>query len=71
MYRPLYMFGNNTGTSVAIDYPLSPARAPVYSDGGRTVTITTKDWKWSDGEPVDADDVVFWLNMMESEKAAW
>ena len=24
MYRPLYMFGNNTNSSVSINYPLSP-----------------------------------------------
>ncbi len=28
MYRPLYMFGNN-GNSVAVNYPLSLANAPV------------------------------------------
>src|SRR5689334_21595254 len=38
MYRPLYMFGNN-GPSVAVNYPLSLANAPVYSNGGKTVTI--------------------------------
>ena len=38
MYRPLYMFGDN-GQSVAVNYPLSPAEEPVYSDGGKTVTI--------------------------------
>src|ERR1700728_4492303 len=27
LYRPLYMFGNN-GTSVQVDYPLSPAHPP-------------------------------------------
>ena len=26
MFRPLYMFGNNTDTSVLINYPLSPAQ---------------------------------------------
>jgi len=67
MYRPLYMFGNN-GTSVQVDYPLSPAGTPVYSDGGKTVTIRLKGWKWSDGEAVDAQDVAFWLNMMKAEK---
>jgi peptide/nickel transport system substrate-binding protein len=67
LYRPLYMFGNN-GTSVQVDYPLSPADAPVYSDGGRTVTVPLKGWKWSDGEAVDAQDVAFWLNMMKAEK---
>jgi peptide/nickel transport system substrate-binding protein len=70
-YRPLYMFGNNTNTSVTINYPLSPADAPVYSNGGRTVTITMKGWKWSDGESVDAADVVFFLNMAEAEKSIW
>jgi peptide/nickel transport system substrate-binding protein len=66
MYRPLYLFGNN-GESVDVNYPLSTANAPVYSDGGKTVTITMKGWKWSNGETVDAADVVFWLNMMKAE----
>jgi peptide/nickel transport system substrate-binding protein len=68
LYRPLYYFGGNN-TSVAVNYPLSVATAPVYSDGGKTVTISMKGWKWSDGESVDAADVVFWLNMMKAESA--
>jgi len=68
LYRPLYMFGNN-GPSVSVNYPLSPASAPVYSGGGKTITITMKGWKWSDGEAVDASDVVFWLNLMKAEPA--
>ena len=68
MYRPLYMFGNN-GNSVQVNYALSPASAPVYSDGGTTVTINLKGWKWSNGEAVDGADVAFWLNMMKAEKA--
>ncbi len=68
MYRPLYMFGDN-GTSETVNYPLSLASAPVYSNGGKTVVINMKGWKWSDGETVSAADVVFWLNMMEAEKA--
>jgi peptide/nickel transport system substrate-binding protein len=66
MYRPLYMFGNN-GNSVSVNYQLSPANAPVYSADGKTITITMKGWKWSNGEAVDASDVVFWLNMMQAE----
>jgi peptide/nickel transport system substrate-binding protein len=68
MYRPLYEFGGNNN-SVTVNYPLSTANAPVYSGGGKTVTISMKGWKWSNGETVDASDVVFWLNMMEAEKA--
>jgi peptide/nickel transport system substrate-binding protein len=68
MYRPLYLFGGNNNT-VSVNYPLSLANAPVYTNGGKTVTITMKGWKWSDGETVNASDVVFWLNMMKAEKA--
>ncbi len=67
MYRPLYLFGND-GTSTAVNYPLSTADPPVYSDAGKTVVINLKGWKWSDGETVDARDVMFWLNMMKAEK---
>ena len=54
-----------------MNYPLSPANAPVYSDGDTTVTVALKGWKWSDGETVDAADVVFWLNMMRAEPRAF
>jgi peptide/nickel transport system substrate-binding protein len=70
MYKPLYWFGGQ-GTSPTVDYGLSPANAPVYSDGGKTVTIKLKGWKWSNGETVDADDVIFWLHMMSAELANW
>jgi peptide/nickel transport system substrate-binding protein len=66
MYRPLYVFGGS-GPSTSVNYALSPAYAPAYSDGGKTVTITMKGWKWSNGESVDASDVVFWLKMLAAE----
>src|SRR5499427_8357062 len=71
MYRPLYMFGNNTNSSTSINYPLSPADPPVYSNGGKTVAVTMKGWKWSDGSTVDAKSVIFYLNMTKAEKANW
>ena len=70
MYRPLYYFGGEN-TSVTANYALSLAAKPVYRDGGRTVVINLKGWKWSDGETVDARDVMFWLHMMEAEGANW
>ena len=66
MYRPLYWFGG-PDTQPTADYSLSVAKQPVYSDGGRAVVINMKGWKWSDGETVDAQDVIFWLHMMEAE----
>jgi peptide/nickel transport system substrate-binding protein len=71
MYRPLYMFGNNTNDNVGINYPLSPANAPTYSNGGKTVVVNMKGWKWSDGSTVDAKSVIFYMNMVEAEKANW
>ena len=71
MYRPLYMFGNNTNTSTAINYPLSTANPAVYSNGGKTVSVTMKGWKWSDGSAVDAKSLLFYMNMVMAEKANW
>src|SRR5215472_5112994 len=66
---PLYMFGGNSNTSVLVNYPLSPAEAPVYKNHGKTVVITLKPWKWSDGSTVNAKDLILDLNMLEAEKA--
>ena len=71
LYRPLYFFGNNTNTDVNINYPLSPANQPVYSNGGKTVSVTMKGWVWSNGEPVNAASVLFFLHMAMAEKANW
>jgi peptide/nickel transport system substrate-binding protein len=71
LYRPLYIFGNNTNNSVAVNYPLSSANPPTYSNGGKTVVVNMKGWKWSNGEPVDAKSLIFFLNMAEAEKANW
>jgi peptide/nickel transport system substrate-binding protein len=62
IYRPLYWFGN--GASPTLNIGLSLADAPVYS--GKQVTITLKGWKWSNGETVDAQDLVFWIHMMQA-----
>jgi peptide/nickel transport system substrate-binding protein len=68
MVRPLYMFGGNN-QSITVNYALSPADKPIYTDGGKTVVINLKGWKWSNGESVDAKDLIFFLNMLEAEKA--
>jgi peptide/nickel transport system substrate-binding protein len=62
MYRPLYWFGN--GASPTLNTTLSLANAPVYN--GKQVTITMKGWKWSNGEPVSAQNVVFWIHMLQA-----
>ncbi len=65
-WRPLYWFGN--GSSISYNPSMSIAQPPVFSNGGRTVTITLKSWKWSDGTPVTTRDVQFWMNLLAAEK---
>jgi peptide/nickel transport system substrate-binding protein len=64
MYRPLYWFGS--GDKPTVDYSRSLANAPVFSGGGRTVTITLKHYMWSDGEAVTSRDVLFWINLLRA-----
>jgi len=71
MYRPLYWFGQITTPAPTVDYQLSLADAPVWSNGDKTVTITMKGWKYSNGQTVDAQSVIFWLNMQKAEKLEW
>jgi len=64
LYRPLYWFGK--GTNPYLNPTLSLAEPPTYR--GNEVTIHLKpNYKWSNGEPVDASDVVFFMNMMFAE----
>jgi peptide/nickel transport system substrate-binding protein len=65
MYRPLYWFGQN-GQPV-VNNSLSLANQPTVS--GSTLTITLKNYMWSNGTPVTAQDVMFWLNMELAEPA--
>jgi peptide/nickel transport system substrate-binding protein len=65
MYRPLYWFG--VGAQPVFNSSLSLANAPTFN--GTKVTITLKNYKWSNGTPVTAQDVMFWLNMELAEPA--
>ena len=69
MYRPLYWFGN--GSNPTINLSDSLAKYPTFSNGGKTVTVDLNSYKWSDGETVTSQDVVFWMNFMKLEKDTW
>jgi peptide/nickel transport system substrate-binding protein len=64
MFRPLYWFG--LGDSVALVPSLSLANPPKYSNSNKTVTLDLKGWKFSDGQTVNAQSVMFFLNMYKS-----
>jgi peptide/nickel transport system substrate-binding protein len=69
MYRPLYWFG--LGASTAVDYNLSMAQAPKWSDGAKKVTWTMKGWKFSDGTVADAQSLMFFLNMYKADPTSY
>lgn len=63
LYRPLYWFGDR-GLPY-LNPQLSLAEPPSYHK--QTVTIRMKHgYQWSNGEPVTAQNVVFWMNMMKA-----
>ncbi len=68
MWLPLYWFGHSNSEQPTLNPALSIANPPVFSNGGKTVTMTLKKYQWSDGQPVTARDLVFWMNLMLAEK---
>jgi peptide/nickel transport system substrate-binding protein len=69
LYRPLYWFSSSPDSLVTPSQ--SVADPPDYTDHDSRVVINLKHWKWSDGEALDAQDVVFWLNLMKTEPENW
>ena len=62
-WLPLYWFGENGQAQV--NYALSVGKPPVYSNGGKTVTISLNpQYKWSNGTPVTTRDIQFYINVL-------
>ena len=64
MYRPLYWFG--LGANSTYTPSLSLGSSPAFSNGNKTITINMKGWKFADGQTIDAQSVMFFLNMYHS-----
>lgn len=64
MYLPLYWFGDN-GKAV-VNKRLSVAQPPVFSNNNSVISITLKRWQWSNGNPITARDVIFWMNLVSA-----
>lgn len=54
-----------------MDYNRSMAYPPVFSDHDTVVTVKLKHWMWSDGTPVTARDLVFYINLGKAEGTTW
>jgi peptide/nickel transport system substrate-binding protein len=69
-WLPLYWFGANGKAQV--NYALSIGRQPVYSNGGKTVTINLNpQYKWSNGSPVTTADIRFYINVLTASDKAY
>ena len=64
MYRPVYWFG--LGDTATVVPSLSLANQPVMSNANKTVTIEMKGWKFADGQTINAQSVMFFLNMYKA-----
>jgi peptide/nickel transport system substrate-binding protein len=71
LYRPLYWFGGpgapgaqKMNTQQSLAYP------PTYNSTDTMVTVKLKPYQWSDGVPVTAKDIVFWMDLMVANKTS-
>ena len=65
MVRPLWW--TPVGHALDVNYPLSLASKPTFSNDNKTVVINMKtNYKWSTGAPVDAQDVVFFVDLVKA-----
>ena len=62
MWPLIYLPSPNQPT---LDYAHSMAYTPVWTDNDTEVTVTLKHYMWSDGTPVTARDVVFFINLVK------
>jgi peptide/nickel transport system substrate-binding protein len=69
-FRSLYWIGNSQGQPV-VDPALSLAAPPTYSNNNSVVTIQLGNYTWSDGKPVTARDVAFWINLLRANKTTF
>ena len=64
-FVPLY--NGPVGADQEIDYAVSLANKPTFTNGDKTVTIQMKQgYKWSNGVPVDANDLVFFVDLIKA-----
>ncbi len=62
LYRPMLWIDARH----EIDWNESLASSVEVADGGATYRVTLKPWKWSDGAPVTADDVLYCWEMIRA-----
>jgi peptide/nickel transport system substrate-binding protein len=65
MWRPVYWQAN--GVVPEIEQNMSVANLPKYTNDTKTLTISMKpNYKWSDGKPLTANDLLFTIDVIKA-----
>jgi peptide/nickel transport system substrate-binding protein len=64
MWPPMYHTPD--GSTPTVDPALSVANPPTWSNGDKTMTITVKPWKWSNGQTLSSRDLLFTFDMIKA-----
>ena len=64
MWPPMYYAPK--GSTPTVDSSLSVANAPRWSHGDKTMTITVRPWKWSNGQTVSSKDLLFTFDVIKA-----
>jgi peptide/nickel transport system substrate-binding protein len=65
LWRPTYW--TVYGVTPVLDQQMSLAEPAIYTHGDRTVSITfKKGYRWSDGTPITADDLLFDIDLIKA-----
>jgi peptide/nickel transport system substrate-binding protein len=64
MWPPMYHTPD--GSMPTVDPALSLANPPTWSNGDKTMTITVKSWKWSNGQTLSSKDLLFTFDMIKA-----
>jgi peptide/nickel transport system substrate-binding protein len=67
---PFLVYAGDGGSSV-VNRSKSLFSSLVYSNGDKRITITLKNWNWSDGKPVTSRDFTFVYNLLKADAANW
>jgi peptide/nickel transport system substrate-binding protein len=70
MFSQLYSFIDFNGNP-NVNYDRSIGNQPTFSADGLTATVTLKNWKWSDGQPITSRDLEFWMTMFVANKGSY
>ena len=67
---PYLVYAGDGGQSV-VNKDRSLYSSLAYSNGDKRITITLKNWNWSDGTPITSRDFTFVYNLLKTNASNW